>query len=137
MEFTKEQQEYIEKYYLRCPLDADGVPIRVGDMLEYDYGDIKGKHLVSALIYDDSRDMDLDGGIWDFEFADDVEGYGTRTVNCMSNFYKCNRHVQPRTLEDVLRDYACDFADSSGPEYDEEITKRYAEEIRELLKVER
>ena len=37
------------------------------------------------------------------------------------------------TLEDVLRRYACDFADSSGPGYDEEITHKYADEIRELL----
>jgi len=120
----------IQERYMKLPVDADGVPIRPGDMLEYDYGDISGKHAVIALIYDDSRRMDFDGGIWDFEFDDDVDGNDTRVVNCMSDFYSCNRHVKPRTLEDVLHDFAYKVCDLSVDEC--EIAK-YADEIRELL----
>ena len=101
---AKKVLEALERDYMRLPCDADGVPIHVGDVLEYDYGDdVRGTRMVCALIYDGTRSKEFDGGIWDFEFDDDYEG-DSRNVHCMSDFYECNRHVKPRTLTDVLAD---------------------------------
>lgn len=117
MEFTKEQQEYIDKYYLRCPCDADGVPIRVGDAVEFgpnrNQGIVKAlnERMVIAIHVDcDYTNYAKYGLLWD-------------TDSC--------RHVKSRTLEDVL----AEFADM--PERIDRIaaTKRYADEIRELMGV--
>ena len=38
VQFTPEQQRYIDEHYLLLPVDADGVPIHVGDEIEYGNG---------------------------------------------------------------------------------------------------
>ena len=35
MQFTDEQQRFIDEHYQLLPVDADGVPIRVGDVVEF------------------------------------------------------------------------------------------------------
>lgn len=37
MQFTDEQQRFIDEHYQLLPVDADGVPILVGDVMEF-YG---------------------------------------------------------------------------------------------------
>lgn len=127
------ESEIAEKY-IELPVDADGVPIHVGDVLEYDYGDdLRGTRMVCALIYDGTRTKEFDGGIWDFEF--DGDDGGSRNVNCMSDFYECNRHVKPRTVEDVLEEFlrtAADACAETNCKLEEQIA-RYANELRELL----
>lgn len=118
LRIADEIEAEIAERYMELPVDADGVPIRpreevstgMGDdgpigHLEYWYPN----HWVAVIEYKPGR----------------FTRYDPAAI----------RHVKPRTLENVLRDYACDFADSSGPDYDEEITQRYADEIRELLGV--
>lgn len=118
MKFTKEQQEYIEKYYLRCPLDADGVPIRVGDRLLKSTGAPKESFGEVVGVSEDS--------VW---FVYENNGYE-------SNWANLTRHVKPRTLEDVLEEYydkrGWDEADNHALEA-ESLTSKYADEIRELL----
>ena len=99
-----ELEAEIADNYMRLPCDADGVPIRVGDELEGDF------------------------------IVDYVSPHWVLAVGRSAKHKDSCHHVKPRTLEDVLRDYACDFADSNGPDYDEEITRHYADEIRELMK---
>lgn len=139
-----EIEREIAERYMELPLDADGVPIRPGDRLEYDYGDTSGTRTVVAIIYDGSRRADIDGGAWDFQFDDDEYGEDTRVVNSMRDFYSCNRHVKPRTVDDVLREFGrayhslmvesmSDVAhDMPAPS---EIIAEYAAEIRELMEV--
>lgn len=115
-----EIESEIEERYMPLPLDADGVPIHPGDDL---YDEDTGEHIPGEFVYGVS---DKYVYIWH-------EGHNL--YHGISGRYPDHFRHRPRTLEDVLRDYACDFADSSGPGYDEEVTKRYAKEIRELLGV--
>lgn len=119
------EREVAERY-MELPVDADGVPIRVGDTILEDYGEgERYRHNVTALIYTNR---------WDYEFDDDKPGSDTRDVGNMSDFYRCARHAKPRTVEDVLRDFAykvCDMNNVAEPEF-----ARYADEIRELMEVE-
>lgn len=107
----------IAEQFMPLPCDADGVLIHVGDVVQGlgDAGPVQHVELWD------------DGWVVVFEFA---PGQFTRYSD------DAVRHYKPRTVEDVLRDYACDFSESSGPDYDEEITRRYADEIRELMGVE-
>lgn len=138
-----EAVEYeVAEQFIELPCDAEGVPIRPGDLLEYDYGGFRGRHTVVALIYDGNRTED-DGGIWDFEFDDD-DCEDTRCVGSMRDFYSCNRHVKPRTLEDVLASYRFDARNiyedpmlNGNQRVDEleALDSKVADEIRELMGV--
>ena len=148
-ELADEIEREIAEKHIELPVDADGVPIHVGDVLEYDYGDdVRGTRIVCALIYDGTRSKEFDGGIWDFEFDDDYEG-DSRNVHCMSDFYECNRHVKPDPLKELLNDHLQEREkivrklESSlitlGEAESEEdaCDKLFAERIRELLGGER
>ena len=95
--------------YMPLPTDADGVPIRVGDEIE------QRGHT---------------GNVWLL---------GANEIMCTDRVCypigEC-RHVKPRTLEDVLEEYydkrGWDEADNCALDADE-LTAKYAEEIRELL----
>lgn len=39
MQFTDEQQRFIDEHYQLLPVDADGVPIRVGDEMAFEDGE--------------------------------------------------------------------------------------------------
>lgn len=71
----------IERDYMRLPLDADGVPIHVGNTCEID--DYKFE----------VRQLTTDGSCW-------------WAVDKFGEFYIAElcHHVKPRTLEDVLMD---------------------------------
>lgn len=76
----------IAERYIELPLDADGVPIRVGDWLV-------GVKRWSGERFQVSH-IEFDGERWeavDVETSDAIDAKDTR-------------HVKPRTLEDVLRD---------------------------------
>lgn len=112
----------IAERYVELPLDADGVPIRVGDVLEYDYGeDLRGRETVTALILTNR---------WDFEFDD--ENGDSRDVYDMSDFYRSSRHAKPRTVVDVLADFAAEVEQGRNTI---ETAKKYADELREMMGV--
>ena len=99
------EQELADRY-IELPVDADGVPWHIGDVVD-------GHGVV--------RSMDLNRHGWSF--------LGLTAIDPA-----IHRHAKPRTLEDVLREFAqgvngqnADFADLAA--------KKYADEIRELLEV--
>lgn len=115
MEFTKEQQEYIEKYYLRYPLDADGVPIHVGDTIEYPNG---RRDVVRFITVNDNMPTFNERG-WVAS--------------------KC-RHVKPDPLKELLEELAnevweasCTCQTTLSDSGLDGIEERYAERIRELM----
>lgn len=84
-----EIEREISERYMELPLDADGVPIRVGDEMECDANGYKGKFRVFAVSQDTVvGDHDL---IW-------VKEHPTQWFHIPEY---C-RHYKPRTLFDVL-----------------------------------
>ena len=108
-------KDMIAEEFMKLPVDADGVPIRVGDWLRYCDFKIQAAALSPERVY------------WWDEYTD---GHWVRGVEC--------RHVKPRTLEDVLADIANDaatMADGKEHRHSPESMAPYASEIRELLGV--
>ena len=84
MQFTDEQQRFIDEHYQLLPLDANGVPIRVGDVLT------DGEHtfVVGELaVFGD--------GSWSIR-NEDEDAWAACDVT---------HHHEP-TVEDVLREFA-------------------------------
>ena len=106
------EAEIAERYML-LPVDADGVPIRVGDVMV----DYKTPRNVVAVAPDSFM----------------MSGYE------IDSFYrpglaKNHRHVKPRTIEDVLADFASKQHGITKEENDALIAE-CAAEIRELMEV--
>ena len=96
------EHEIAERYML-LPVDADGVPIHIGDVM----------------------DVLKDGAI--------VRGVGENSFEsswCRYENAASYRHVKPRTIEDVLRDVMKEtrLADMTN----DEVVTQYADAIREL-----
>ena len=104
----------IERDYMRLPVDADGVPIHVGDEM------VDSKTLRTVVAVAPKSFM--------------MAGYEN------GSFYrpglaKNHHHVKPRTLEDVLVDMLEDAVGYSDAHTDVSLVavEKYADEIRELL----
>ena len=100
--------EDIERCYMELPTDANGVPIRVGDML-------------------------TDGGRLCFE----VVGVNEKEFFFVDEHIKKNRakhviHARKRTIEDVLYKFGNEIAASASEPW-RQIVVDYASEIRELM----
>lgn len=80
----------IAERYMPCPCDADGVPIRVGDRLALQYEVREKPSEVESITFD--------GEDWYFTSSDGF--FNTAGF----------RHVNPRTLEDVLCDALADVS---------------------------
>ena len=106
----------IAERYMELPVDADGVPIRCGDEVTADtLGN--GKWSVFAVASD---------------YWVDVDGYTHKPY--------ATHHVNPRTIEDVLRDVwneALDYAKSDIWRNPDKVFVERAAEIRELMEVDR
>ena len=102
-------EQEVDERYIELPLDADGAPIRVGDKLKSKYG--PKPFIVESMEF---------GSAWTVW---DSENGATRWPN------EC-RHVKPRTVEDVLREFVGEYQYSSGPDYDEECVSKFAAELR-------
>ena len=116
LEIADEIEQEIAERYIELPVDAEGVPIRVGDVVEF--GEYRNKGIVKAVnermviamfIDDTCTNYAKHGLLWDADLC---------------------RHVKPRTIEDVLREFAdevercCDTTDTIA---------EYAEEIRGMM----
>lgn len=110
-EYLDEIEREIAERYMALPVDADGVPIRAGDKLEY----ASGGWTFTA----DSLEIDRWGA--------HVRSNGQSRVQCAN----C-RHVKPRTIEDILASFLTAVGDDDPHYYDEQIAE-YAGEIRELM----
>lgn len=126
-EFAAQYWNTRSERYMELPVDADGVPIRTGDIIEFGK---KGERLEVTHIG------------WT-KHGEPTIAYrrpnGTLDCSCIGT--KC-RHVKPRTLEDVLREYALEMnltyetGEIGGEERAEaldDLTAKYADEIRELM----
>lgn len=108
----------IERDYMKMPVDADGVPIHIGDICTK----LDERFEV--------RQLRTDGDAW-------------WTIDRLGESYMANfcHHAKQRTLEDVLRDFIAaydewdDNAVDDRMERRDELFAKYADEIRELLEV--
>lgn len=94
MQFTDEQQRFIDDHYQLLPVDADGVPIRPGDELVIFE---TGEHIraYDVELYDDGR-----WRVGDYETMDSIHPDRLRH--------------RAQTVEDVLREFAANIADVLG-----------------------
>ena len=101
-------QAEVDERYMPLPLDADGVPIRVGDEVTYGVG--QKPYCVYAVSYD---------AAW-------LNNSTTVDVIALMKFQaeQC-RHVKQRTVEDVLHDFGNDYAAFLSGIYPFENAKQY------------
>ena len=110
MDLADEIEREIAERYMLLPVDADGVPIRVGDVLECEPS---GTFTVGTI--GENECVSEDGRVL------------IRFVSRVS------RHVKPRTIEDVLRDILNDeMAKSMFDEVREQYIAKYADELRSI-----
>ena len=105
MEIADEIEREISERYMLLPVDADGVPIRVGDMIERDEDGFCVIGVAPKLCF-------VQDGL---------------IAPAKPMYY---RHVKPRTLEFILEEFAANIEAFDGNYVD-----AYAAEIRELLGV--
>lgn len=115
-----EIQAEIDASYMRLPVDADGVPIHVGD--EMKQNGVKIGCVTAVGFHVEPRAWVLPKG---------------RNVS-VSFVAEGIRHVKPRTLESVLLDMLGSYYRKLTGSWatlttDEELASGYADEIRELL----
>ena len=109
-----EIEREIQERYMLLPVDADGVPIHVGDELDWCGYGIK----VCGVCHD---------ALW-YDHDGELGWESTWSNECT--------HVKPRTLEDVLCDLASEtscMGDGIVRHFTHEDVAAYAAEIRELL----
>lgn len=104
-DYCDDIEREIAERYMELPVDAGGVPIRVGDILER-----------------------VDGGSSQQACCICPQGFNDAPIWCARDF----RHVKPRTIIDVLSDFAAEVEQDNNTI---ETARKYAEEIRELLEV--
>ena len=113
----------IAERLMELPIDADGVPIHMGDVVEL--GENRNQGIVKALNGHMVIAMHVDDGYMNYA------KYGL-----LWNADEC-RHVKPRTLEDVLTEMLDRNTDGVGlREFNRDFgafVAHYAEEIRELM----
>lgn len=96
--------------YMLLPVDADGVPIHVGDTMTLAHG--KSCEVVA---------------VSETQFT--ANKLGSPKVVCHANLH---RHAKPRTLEVALFEFGELVANSASHPCNEDVRK-YADEIRELM----
>lgn len=107
----------IESRYMPRPCDMDGVPVKIGDELSHD-------GFARNFIVHSYELTDGAWSVWD-------------VANGATHLCQACRHVNPRTIEDVLID-AMQFGFSSHAGDDVmDKAREFADEIRELMEVDR
>lgn len=110
----------IERDYMKLPVDAEGVPIHVGDVMKQ-CGERIGT--VTAV------GKRVEARAWVLPEGKNV------SISYIASEIK---HVKPRPIEDVLREFAekAVCGNQYGSLYaDEEEIAKYADELRELMEV--
>lgn len=121
----------IDEQYIKLPVDADGVPIRVGDEMESG----NETFVICAV---------APGRVYRWH----IYNIGELDKGTVAYPPESLHHFKPRTVEDVLRDFQQDTLTSQG-EYSGEVidadewkrqlerdVREYADELRELMGVE-
>ena len=103
-----------ESHYMMLPKDADGVPIHVGDVMEWI--DPNGEFSLVCTVE-----------------AVSVDGFITWSTDCgrfMQKDAKAYHHYHAPTVEDVLREFVSEFNRDDTELCDEEIIERFAAKLR-------
>ena len=110
--------------YVALPVDADGVPLKVGDVVTMQllFGGESKPLVVDRMELSHGRDGDL----WCVALDTDKECWNQPSLM---------RHYTPPTVEDVLREFASDIADVLGGddfrlEDNDELFAEYAAKLR-------
>ena len=107
MQFTDEQQRFIDEHYQLLPVDADGEYIHIGDVMEW----CNGFFTVHEL------KLTEDGWqTWDSE-----HGYTVHADECI-------RHHAP-TVEDVLREFALAVCKDDALTIRKDVVDEYAAKL--------
>lgn len=125
LEFLDEIEAEIAERFVEVPVDADGMSIRVGDVLS------QGREKVAV------THVELHPWGWrvhgKFEDEDGTNG----EISLAVNGHLACRHAKPRTLEDVLSEMLDRNSDGIGlREFNGDFAafvEHYADEIRELM----
>lgn len=115
---ARKELEVFGTAYMPLPLDAEGVPVRVGDKLEYCGLTFDAFSVAEDVVF---RERDFKDGRYIVEAYD----------------YSDVRHVKSRTLEDVLLELG-DRVCNSGHQWGldaADVVPEYAAKIREFLEV--
>lgn len=123
-----ELQSKLDAYgqtHMELPLDADGVPIKVGDKMQYHGGEPFIVCAVAPGVIHTWAAVKLGERKTTYDYA---------PIQCT--------HYKPRTIEDVLREFAERYLDYEGMPsagrrgVSEALMDEYADELRELMEVE-
>ena len=102
-----------DKTHMELPLDADGVPIRVGDKMQYHGGEPFTVCAVAPGVIHTWAAVKLGERKTTYDYA---------PIQCT--------HYKPRTVEDVLAEFAGDVRNGK---WSLDMEQRYADELRELI----
>lgn len=119
-EIADEIEREVSERFMELPEDADGVPIRIGDLLECsEYGNQTERFTVYGYTTEYST--------WTGDIAT------LMATNENSTEFYCDRcrHVKPRTLEDVLCDMIHEYGSTDA--LTETIAAKYAAELRGMM----
>ena len=123
-EIADEIEAEIERDFMKLPVDAEGVPIQIGDLLES--SEINKQFMCRGM----SLVLQSNEKWWTVEWSYD-HYYGTSEYVSA----KSCRHVKPRTIEDVLRDMLDAYDGEEHYELPYSFIAKYADELRELMEV--
>lgn len=114
-----EIEREISERYMELPLDRDGVPIRIGDLLECsEYGNQTERFTVYGYTTEYST--------WTGDIAT------LMATNENSTEFYCDRcrHIELRTVEDVLRDCCNEWNQHCGEDWEQGVYAKYAAELQ-------
>ena len=126
-EVADEIESEIAERYMLLPVDADGVPIRLGDKISYESDDCK----------------QMTGTVVNMQYCNRGGLIGNGWLINSGQWvdpWICE-HVKPRTIEDVLEEFIADF-----DKWDEDCTEhraarreklfaKYVEELEKIMEV--
>lgn len=102
-------QHEVDRWFMRVPADADGVPVHVGVMVT----DLDGIPLMVEAVGEECVFLcNEDAVTTEFALA-----------------RECHRYHEP-TVEDVLREFACEFNRDDSELCDDEIIEAFAKRLR-------
>jgi hypothetical protein len=121
-----DEGDMAELGYVRLPVDADGVPIRIGDVMEgvdkYDsLKKVKGEVITVSFESDGIVDVAIQA------WSSDGKSWHRAYLDPDASIY---RHYQPPTVEDVLREMLDAWGELPSNATNEAIVAEYAKRLK-------
>lgn len=138
-DLADEIEREIAERYMELPVDADGVPIRLGDVMDgvgmYDtLRDVTGEVIEVSFNATDSNECVASVAlqVW----SEDGKSWRRVYIDQYADRY---RHVKHRTIEDVLEEFLIEFDDwdwnTGGNDRDnarKQLFAKYSDELRNM-----